>query len=75
MSQQCALASTEANHALGSIKRSVASRLKEVILTLYTALVSPHLEYCIQLRSPQCKDLLVLRRTRKMIQENEIPLL
>ncbi|GAB0175590.1 hypothetical protein GRJ2_000024200 [Grus japonensis] len=55
MTQQCALAAQKANCILGCITRSVTSRLREGILPLYSTLVRPHLEYCIQLWGSQYK--------------------
>jgi len=70
---QCALAAQKTSRILGCIKRMVASRSREGILPLYSTLVTPHLEYCVQLWSPQHrKDVDLLewgeRRATKMIQ-------
>ncbi|KAK4830639.1 hypothetical protein QYF61_012482 [Mycteria americana] len=66
MSWQCALAAQKASHILGYIKRSVAIRSGEVILPLCSALVRPHLEYCVQPWSPQRrKDMDLLERVQR----------
>ncbi|KFQ87960.1 hypothetical protein N337_10121, partial [Phoenicopterus ruber ruber] len=68
MSWQCALAAQQANHILGCMKRSVASRLREVILALCSTLGRPHLGYCVQLCGPQHKkDMDLLDRVRRIM--------
>lgn len=48
-SQQCAFTAQKASHIIGCLKRSTASRLREVILPLCSILMRPPLQYCIQL--------------------------
>lgn len=54
-SQQWALTAQKANCILGFITRWLTSRAKEEIVSLYSALVRSHLQYCIQLWDPQNK--------------------
>ncbi|KAK4831841.1 hypothetical protein QYF61_019599 [Mycteria americana] len=63
--QQCALVAKAANTLLGCLRQSTASRSRELILPLCSALLR-HLECWVQSWAPQCKrDMDILQRVQQ----------
>ena len=74
VSEQCELAAGKDNQILGLIRRNITYTDTILIIPLIKAIVSPHLEYCIQAWRPYHKkdiDKLerVQRRATKLIPE------
>ena len=73
VSEQCRIAASKGNQVIGMIlRRNITYKEKSLIVPLYKAIVSPHLEYCIQAWSPYLrKDIYMLdkiqRRATKLI--------
>ena len=65
VSKQCSHAYLKASRVLGMIQRTITSRNKYILRTLYKKLVRPHLEYCIPAWSPHyVKDKILFERVQ-----------
>ena len=58
-SEQCNIAIKNANTTLDLIKRTITCKSQHIIIKLYTTLVRPTLEYCVQVRRPCLKKIYI----------------
>lgn len=69
---QPVLAGKRANIILGCTRHSIVNWPKAAVVPLYSALVKPHPEYCVQFWAPLCrKDIKICaqRRATKTVKE------
>ena len=65
VSNNCAVAVKKANQMAGHIYRTVTHKSIQTVVSLYNALVRPHLEYCSLVWSPYLKkDILSIERVQ-----------
>ena len=48
--EQCGIAASKGNEVFWLIRRTITYKEKQLSVSLYKAIVRPHLEYCIQAR-------------------------
>ena len=48
VSEQCRIAASKGNQVIAMIRRNIPYKENSLIVSLYKAIVRPHLEYCIQ---------------------------
>ena len=66
VSEQCGIVASKGNQILGLIRRTITYKEKQLIVTLYKAVVRPHFEYCIQAWRPyRKKDIDKLERIQR----------